>query len=306
MFELVGHTGRVNSLDISPDGRFVATVSCDKTGIIWNFNYKTSQFSPYDTLIRYFDYKDWYEKPDSLIGPNDTIWSCEFSRSGKHILTASADSMLNVWNLNGFLRSPPFIFGVNSVQGRQWYWSVWLPRLRKSSQNVTYLKPYFNKVSDARFTADEKAVIALNYSYNKSVNGINNGIYRTQVLYYDESYISGRNQFSINPFVLLAQQQCEIDQMDTIQFLEVSSDLQLKAAVPFKRDVIQIVADDGYHILDISGSFPLFSGDGKSLIYLYEKEIRLLPVDQNEIYNLVIKNKLFGNPDTAGEIWKVL
>ena len=230
----MGHTGRVNSLDISPDGRFIATVSCDKTGIIWNFNYKTRQFSPYDTLIRYFDYKDRYEKPDSLIGPNDTIWSCEFSRTGKHILTASADSMLNVWNLNGFLRSPPFIFGVNSIQGRRWYWSVWLPRLRKSSQNVTYLKPYYNKVSDARFTADEKAVIALNYSYNKSVNGINNGIYRTQVLYYDESYISGRNQFSINPFVLLAQQQYEIDQMDTIQFLEVSSDLQLKAAVPFK------------------------------------------------------------------------
>jgi len=39
---------------------------------------------------------------------------------------------------------------------------------------------------------------------------------------------------------------------------------------------------------------------------LYEKEIRLLPIDQNEIYNLVIKNRLFGNPDTAGEIWKVL
>jgi hypothetical protein len=116
----------------------------------------------------------------------------------------------------------------------------------------------------------------------------------------------GETSFLQNPFVLLAQRQYEIEQMDTIQFLEINSDLQLKAAVPYKKDGIQIVADDGYHILDIPGSFPLFSRDGKSLIYLYEKEIRLLPIDQNEIYNLVIKNRLFGNPDTAGEIWKVL
>jgi WD40 repeat protein len=306
LFELAGHTGRVNSLDISPDGRFVATVSCDKTGLIWNFNYKTRQFSPYDTLIRYLDFKDWYEKPDSLIGPNDTIWSCEFSRSGKHILTASADSMLNVWNLNGFLRSPPFIFEINSIQGRHWYWSVWNPRLMKSIKNKNYLRPYYNKVSDARFTADEKVVIALNYSYNNIINGIHDGIYRTHVLYYDESYVSGRSQFSVNPFVLLAQRQYESDQMDTIQLLEVNSDLQLIAAVPYKKEVIQIVADDGYHILDIAGSFPLFSKEGESLFYVYEKAIRLQPLDLKEIYNLVIKEKLFGNPENAGDIWKVL
>jgi hypothetical protein len=306
LFELVGHKGRVNSLDISPDGQFIVTVSCDKTGLIWNFNYKTRQFSPYDTLIRYFDLKNWYEKPDSLIGPNDTIWSCEFNRTGKHILTASADSMLNVWDLNGSLRSPPFIFGVNSIRGRLWYWSVWLPRLMKWGQSETRLKPYYNKVTDARFAADEKAVIALNYSYNMTVNGINDGIYRTQVLYYDESYVLRRDQFSTNPFVLLAQRQYKIDQMDTIQLLEVNSDLQLKAAVPYKKDVIQIVADDGYVMLDIPGSFPLFSANGKSLTYVYEKKIRLLPVDQNEIYNLVIKKKLFGNLETAREIWKVL
>jgi WD40 repeat protein len=306
LFELVGHKGRVNSLDISPDGRFVATVSCDKTGLIWNFNYKTRQFSPYDTLIRYFDFKNWYDRPDSLIGPNDTIWSCEFARNGKHILTASADSMLNVWNLNGSLRSPPFIFGVNSIRGRQWYWSVWYPRLMKWRQNETLLKPYFNKVSDARFAADEKAVIALNYSYDKSVNGIDAGIYRTQVLYYDDSYVYRREQFSTNPFVLLAQSRYKIDRMDTIQILEINSDLQLKAAVPYKKNVIQIVADDGYVMLDIRGSFPVFSPDGKSLIYLYGKEIRLLPVDQNEIYDLVIEKKLFGNPETGREIWEVL
>ena len=41
-------------------------------------------------------------------------------------------------------------------------------KIDEMASNETLLKPYFNKVSDARFTADEKAVIALNYSYDKS------------------------------------------------------------------------------------------------------------------------------------------
>jgi len=176
----------------------------------------------------------------------------------------------------------------------------------KSNRNKSDLSPYYNKVSDARFTADEKAIVALNYSNIKSINGIHDGIYRTHVLYYDESYVLRRDQFSTNPFVLLAQRQYEYDQMDTIQLLDVNSDLLLIAAVPYKRDVIQIVADDGYHIFDIPGSFPLFSKEGKSLFYMYQNEIRLMPVDQNVIFNLAIKKKIFGNPETPGEIWKVL
>ena len=91
--------------------------------------------------------------------------------------------------------------------------------------------------------------------------------------------------------------------MDTIQILEINSDLQLKAAVPYKKNVIQIVADDGYVMLDIPRSFQYFQ-EGKSIIYLYRKDIWLLPVDQNEIYDLVIEKKLFGNPETAGKSGK--
>jgi hypothetical protein len=214
--------------------------------------------------------------------------------------------MLCIWRLNGFLHSSPLIFAVNSIQGQKWYWPLWAPRLIKSNQHENYLKPFYNKTFNAAFTADEKAIIASNYSYNNIINGIHDRIYRTHVLYYDESYVSGRSQFSVNPFVLLAQRQYESDQMDTIQLLEVNSDLQLIAAVPYKKEVIQIVADDGYHILDIAGSFPLFSKEGESLFYVYEKAIRLQPLDLKEIYNLVIKEKLFGNPENEGDIWKVL
>lgn len=305
LFELAGHTGRVNSLDISPDSRFIATSSCDKTGLIWNFNYKTRQFSPYDTLVRYKDPRNWYNQPDSLVGPTDTIWSCEFSRTGKYILTASADSMLCIWRLNGFLHSSPLIFAVNSIQGQKWYWPLWAPRLIKSNQHENYLKPFYNKTFNAAFTADEKAIIASNYSYSDMINGLSDGIYQTHVFYYDGSSAIG-NEFSKNPFVSLAQKQSGSEQIQAIKLLEVTSDLQLFAAVPYTKEVIQLVESDGYHPLDIPGSFPLFSKEGESLFYVYEKAIRLQPLDLKEIYNLVIKEKLFGNPENAGDIWKVL
>jgi hypothetical protein len=305
LFELAAHTGRVNSLDISPDSRFIATASCDKTGLIWNFNYKTRQFSPYDTLVRFKDPRNWYNQPDSLVGPTDTIWSCEFSRTGKYVLTASADSMLCIWRLNGFLHSSPLIFAVNSIQGQKWYWPLWYPRLIKSNQHENYLKPFYNKTFNAVFTADEKAIIASNYSYSDMINGLFDGIYQTHVFYYDGSSAIG-NEFSKNPFISLAQKQSGSEQIQSIKLLEVTSDLQLFAAVPYTKEVIHLVESDGYHPLDIPGSFPLFSKEGESLFYVYEKAIRLQPLDLKEIYNLVIKEKLFGNPENAGDIWKVL
>jgi WD40 repeat protein len=305
MFELAGHTGRVNSLDISPDGRFIATASCDKTCLIWNFNIKTQQFSPYDTLVRYKDFQNRYHRPDSLIGPSDTIWSCEFSKSGKYILTASADSMLNIWSLNGYLRGGPLIFAVNSIRGWHWYWPLYYNRLMKADPMKGSPAPFYNKVYDARFTADEKAIIASNYNYTGMINGITDDIYKTCVFYYDGSTVTER-QFLKNPFVLLAQRQSESEGMQTIKLLEVTSDLRLFAAVPYRNEIIQIVEGDGYHLLNIPGSFPFFSIEGKTIFYTYKNAIRTLPLDLKEIYNLVIEQKLFGNPEAGEEIWKIL
>ncbi len=305
IFDLVGHSGRVNSLDISPDGRFIATASCDKTCLIWNFNHKTSQFSPYDTLVRYKDFLDRYERPDSLIGPTDTIWSCEFSKSGKYILTASADSMINIWSLNGYLRGGPLIFAVNSIQGWHWYWPVYYNRIMKADPMKRSLDQFYNKVFDARFTGDEKAIIASNYNYTSMIVGTDDNIYKTCVFYYDGSTLTER-QFPKNPLVLLTQRQSESERMQTIKILEVTSDLRLFAAVPYKDEIIQIVEGDGYHLLNIPGSFPFFSKEGKTLFYTYKNAIRIFPLDLKVVYDLVIEQKLFGNPAEGEEIWKIL
>lgn len=313
LFDLTGHTGRVNSLDISPDGRFVATASCDKTVLVWNYNHKTRLFSPYDTLVRYIDLSFAYSHPDSLIGPTDTIWSCEFNSSGRYILTASADSMLNIWSLNGVLRNVSFMFAKNSVQGTHMYWPLWDPRLVLSYININrsglkdyYLNGYYKKVYDATFAAGDKAVIASNYSYNDTLAGISYPLFRTRVLYFDGFFPITQNADITNPYVLTAQNQTISRQIQSIELLDVSNDCQLFADVPYKMENIRLIAEDGYHILDIPGSFPSFTRGDNSLLYLYKKTLRFLPINLKEISQIVLEKQIFGDPETGEVIWKVL
>jgi hypothetical protein len=312
-FNLEGHTGRVNSLDISPDGRFVVTASCDKSAFIWNFNHKTHKFSQYDTLIRYKDKYNYYGHADSLIGPNDTIWSCEFNSSGKYVLTASADSSLNIWSLNGVLRNEVFVFAMNSIYGMQWYWPLWNSSFfseyagtKKSDIRNSCLSVYFNKVYDATFVANDRAIIASKYSYNDGPERTLDRIFRACVVYFDGRKMISESSKSTNPYILSAQDQKISEGIQTHQILEVTPDRHFFAAVPYKNEVVQIIAEDGYQVLNVQGSFPLFSKDGNALFYINRKSIRYLPMDLKEIYKLVIDKKLFGNPESAGQIWKTL
>jgi WD40 repeat protein len=307
LFDLSGHTGRVNSLDISADGRFVATASSDKSIIIWNFNYNTKHFSPYDTLKGYKDKLRGFGQPDSIIGPKDTIWSCEFNSTAKYLLTASADSTLNIWNMNGILLNEGFAYGMNSLHGIRYYWPLWDTRINKYDLRNNYLPGYYNKICDAAFAADEKAIIASNYSYNNITDGKQAGIFRTHVLYFDLR--SSENEYaasSTNPYIIAAQSQTKSDLAQTISLMEVTSDRQLFAAVPDQKEVIQIVASDGYQLESFPGSFPVFTKDGRHLVYIYKSKIRFLPLSTKEIYSLVIRKKLLGNPETGGDIWRVL
>jgi WD40 repeat protein len=312
LFELTGHTGRINSLDISPDNRFVATASSDKSVLIWNFNLKTQLFSPYDTLIRYNDPTKSYA--DSILGPNDTIWSCEFNSTGKYILTASADSMIFIWDLDGKLLNEWFVFGMNSIHGAHSFWPLWNQRstsydvkISKSDIQNSYLNSYHKKVHDATFAANEKAVIASNYSYDNYLYGTKAGVFRTLVQYFDGfSWNFTDNTYSTNQYILKAQSQLVTEPIVPVEYLEISPDRQLFAAVSYNSKTIQIIAQDGYQMVRIPGSFPVFSKDGLYLLYVNNKEIRCLPVNLKEIYSLVYSKKVFGNMEKGRGIWKVL
>jgi hypothetical protein len=81
------HVGNVNAIDISDDSRFIATAGSDSSIHIWYFNSDANKFDFYNSI--YF--------------PADTIWSVNFARNGKYILTSASNGTVRVTNLNGQL-----------------------------------------------------------------------------------------------------------------------------------------------------------------------------------------------------------
>jgi WD40 repeat protein len=288
LFNLVGHTDRVNSIDISQDGRFIATASCDKKTLIWNYNHITRKFSPYDTL---FNHKD-------------TVWSCEFNPTGKYILTASADSTLKIEKLDG---SPFFnwlYLAKNSrSDGTTWWWTA--ERSKKFDTTYSFLNKAYNKsIYDASFTSNHRTIVAANYSYEKIDSRNPNGIFATQVVYYDYQSIKNQNSSAAN--ISMEEPQSFSSRLELYQSLEVSTDLNTIAAFSAQNETIKLFAADGYQLLRIVGLFPKFSNDGKFLFFIHDKTIHKLPLGQKEIYSMVFGKKLFGNPEKGDNILKIL
>ncbi|XP_040572300.1 transducin beta-like protein 3 [Lepeophtheirus salmonis] len=77
-----GSKGEVNSLDLSVDGRLLATGAMDKTAKIWN------------TVS--------LEVVATLTGHRRGIWCVKFSEFDKILLTSSTDGNVKIWELNGF------------------------------------------------------------------------------------------------------------------------------------------------------------------------------------------------------------
>ncbi len=75
----MGHSGSVNSVDFSPDGRYVITGSSDKTAKLWDVN----------TGLEVRTFK----------GHNNAINSIVFCPDGEHIITGSDDNTAKLWEV---------------------------------------------------------------------------------------------------------------------------------------------------------------------------------------------------------------
>jgi WD40 repeat protein len=78
------HTGKVNAVDFSDDGNFIATASSDKTINVWYFNSDLKRFDLYN-----------------IINPHaDSIWSVNFAYNSRYLLSTSADRRVVVTSIN--------------------------------------------------------------------------------------------------------------------------------------------------------------------------------------------------------------
>jgi WD40 repeat protein len=116
---LHGHTGPVRAAAFSPDGKWIATASEDKTAVIWNREnlYDTSTirhenfvmsvaFSPdskfvltgcKDKIARVYEIGSWAKPVATLEGHLKSVRSVAFSPDGSLILTGSEDNTAWLW-----------------------------------------------------------------------------------------------------------------------------------------------------------------------------------------------------------------
>jgi WD40 repeat protein len=268
-FKLNGHSERVNSVDVSPDGRFVVTASGDKRSYIWNYNQNIKKFSIYD----------------SLIGHTDTIWSCRFNKTGKYIITASEDSTIRIWNFKGRQLNPQFMFALNSSPGSRARYNN--KEFDEDASNPLFAK-YYSKFCDASFSPDEKEIIASGYTIDNDSTGNIIPKYR-EVLFYDRKsrfpgaygrsfFLPGMDRDTIIP--------------RTFRELLISPNEKVAAAVDGFSEKIYLLAGDGRQLITRTGHIVLFSKDGKGLFWISGNEINEMPIGPAEIKRLIEKFRI--------------
>lgn len=77
----------MTTVAISPDGRFVAAGSLDKSVRIWD--------TETGTLV---------ERTDGENGHKDSVYSVAFSPNGGHLVSGSLDKTIRMWKLNNYPR----------------------------------------------------------------------------------------------------------------------------------------------------------------------------------------------------------
>ena len=103
LFTLKAHEKDINSLDVSPNNRFLASGSQDKMANVYEIEYSTSPVRGSFKLI------------GTCKGHKRGVWCVKFGRHEKVLATASGDKTVKLWSLSDFTCIKTFEGHANSV-----------------------------------------------------------------------------------------------------------------------------------------------------------------------------------------------
>ena len=270
--ELKEHSGKINSLDISPDCKFIASASEDKKILIWKVGSDSNFISIYNTLS----------------GHLNSVWSVNFNKTGKYVVSASADSTIRIWNLMGKEINPVFNFATRFYSGSR-------SKLNKREQDEDASNPvfkmYYTRFCNAVFSQTEREIIATGYSImgkSDKRDSISSG----EVLFYDDlSKFETSNFYSYVQFSRLDPRKLLPEMYDKIA---LSSSALFAACANEKSQRIKLCSAGGLCLITLDGSNPLFLKKEDDLYWTKDNEIRFLPLYPGKIQKLLDKYQVSG------------
>jgi WD40 repeat protein len=270
--ELKNHFANINSVEISSDGRFLASASDDKTIMIWKSDTEKNRFSLYNTLS----------------GHLNSVWSVHFNKSSKYVISASADSTIRIWDLMGKEINPSFNFAKGFYSGSR---SKQNKREPDPDESNPVFKMYYTRFCNAIFSEAEREIIATGYSMlsdSKQRDSISTG----EVLFYDDFSTFKSNNFNsylqfshLDPGMLLPVKYYKI---------AISVSGRFAACVNEKDGKITLCSAGGLRLITIDGSNPIFLKSEDDIYWTKDNEIRFMPMSPEKIQKLLDKYQVKG------------
>jgi WD40 repeat protein len=282
-YELKGHTGEVNGAVFSPDGRFIASASKDSTIFIW----------------QYIDSSGSYEKANRLTDIKSVVWSVDFAKNSKYILSVSASIKYPVviWKLTGdkvFNR----IFYNDTIEVR------FLARFPRN---------YHGRYFDATFISDDEAIristfadkLLLSEKLDFNPSAGYEGYNYSRIIFSEESY----NLISLNKYLKkygVDRKGNALDPTHQFNYFYSYVDVSAKSIVTniSGTDFSVLYYIDRLPIRKFIGIRPSFSPDGNYLLCVEGKNLRLYPAAEKELIKLAVKDSIFGKMNTDLTKWR--
>jgi WD40 repeat protein len=260
---LEGHNAPVVGVSFSPDSRFIATASMDSTVTIWYYNNNKSAYDIYNILK----------------GHKNIVWSAHFSKNSKYVLSGSADSTYKIWNLNGTI-----VF--NHTYG--------------------FLNPAIGgKFCEVTFNAGDDVISSTHYILSDQPidSGEKKIIYKKRPRIYDmEASYPG----AYNLYWKYANRLIFSDSISHISLISFgfNNSLEYTAYSLSNNDATYFCGTkDAFRIYSFNGILQQFSPDGKRLLTVDGKSLRLYPVDENEMFRLIDSLKIIGELEPKQQLF---